>query len=70
MLVTDAHRFVGQFIVLTTATPAGGSEERLAEVFDVGFVPLLGPCLVTDLGDVRLDRVVSAVPFESARKTA
>jgi hypothetical protein len=70
MLVTEASRFVGQFVVLTTSTPAGGTEERVAEVFEVGFVPLLGPCFVTDLGDVRLDRVVSAHPFVGARKIA
>jgi hypothetical protein len=42
---------------------------ELAEIFDVGFVPLYGPCLITDIGEIRLDRVVS-LEYASMNKAA
>ena len=35
----------------------GTEIKEVAEIFDVNFVPLYGPCLITDIGDIRLDRV-------------
>ena len=60
MLISEAKPFVGQFINLTYTDRARNEYCETVEVFDVTFVPLFGPCLVTDIGDIRLDRIVCA----------
>lgn len=57
MLIRDAQTFVGQFVQLSWLERSGAVTTKTAEVFDVTFVPLCGPCMVTDVGDIRLDRV-------------
>jgi hypothetical protein len=39
----------------------------VAEVFDVNFLPLKGPCLITDVGDFRLDWITSVTATQQAR---
>ncbi len=58
MLISDAKAFVGQFVDVTYADRTGNEHHDYAEVFEVNFVPLYGPCMVTDIGEIRLDRVV------------
>ncbi|MCW5937920.1 MAG: hypothetical protein KIT11_11515 [Fimbriimonadaceae bacterium] len=58
MLSSEAKTFVGSYVNLTYRDRAGREAVHLAEVYDVSFVPHFGPCLITDLGEFRLDRVV------------
>jgi len=51
MLSSDARAFVGQFVELSYRDRKGDSSSVVAEVFDVNFLPLKGPCLITDVGD-------------------
>lgn len=57
MLVSDAKKYVGFEVEFTYQDRNGEPKQLCGEVFDVTFVPLYGPCLVTDLGDYRLDRI-------------
>lgn len=57
MLISDAKNYVGQIVDISFTNRQGNSVEETVEVFDVTFVPLYGPCLITDIGDIRLDRV-------------
>ena len=57
MLLSEAKRFVGQYVNLTYRERSGETVEKIAEIFDIGFVPLYGPCLITDVGEIRLDRL-------------
>jgi hypothetical protein len=68
MLSSDAKKFVGQFVDIVLMDRSGKTHVRRAELYDIGFLPLYGPCLITDLGELRLDRVVSmdSVPLEAA----
>jgi len=59
MLISDARKFVGQTVEVTYVDRRQLEIVEVAEVFDVNFVPLYGPCLITDVGDIRLDRVHS-----------
>ena len=59
MLLSEAKRFVGQYVNLTYRERSGDTVEKIAEIFDIGFVPLYGPCLITDVGEIRLDRLVT-----------
>ena len=62
MSIQDAKTFIGMPLRLTWTGRKGDEQSDLVYVFNVGFVPLYGPCLITDKGEVRLDRVVT---FES-----
>lgn len=50
---------MGQIVNLVYKDRKGDEIAQVAEVFDVGFVALYGPCLMTDIGEIRIDRVVS-----------
>ena len=59
MLLSEAKRFVGQYVTMIYRERSGQTVEKVAEIFDIGFVPLYGPCLITDVGEIRLDRLDS-----------
>lgn len=59
MLISDAKNYVGQIVQITFADRQGRETVDVVEVFEVNFVPLYGPCLITDVGDIRLDRVIT-----------
>ncbi|MCA0362066.1 MAG: hypothetical protein LCH41_13565 [Armatimonadetes bacterium] len=59
MLISEAKSLVGQFVNLTYTDRSGKEFSDQAEIFDVAFVPLYGPCMLTDLGELRLDRIKS-----------
>ena len=67
MLISEAKSFVGQNVQVAFTNRKGEQLTEFAEVFEVNYVPLYGPCLITDVGEIRLDRVVSceyAAAFE------
>jgi hypothetical protein len=59
MLISEAKDFIGQIVQVTFTDRSGNEISDQAEVFEVNFVPFYGPCMVTDIGEIRLDRVVS-----------
>lgn len=58
MLISEAKAYVGQIVEVFYRDRTGKEIQDTAELFDVNFIPLYGPCLVTDIGEIRLDRVV------------
>jgi hypothetical protein len=62
MLISEAKKHVGQIIDLEYNDRTGSPILETVEVFDVNFIALYGPCLITDIGDIRLDRIVRATP--------
>lgn len=67
MLLSDAKKYVGHFVTLSYRERSGDMTNVDAEVFDIGFVPLYGPCLITDVGEFRLDRVESCAQVQQQR---
>ncbi len=59
MNIQDAKGYVGMPLRLTWTGRKGEEMSDLVYVFNVGFVPLYGPCLITDKGEIRLDRIVA-----------
>ena len=57
MLISEAKEFVGAVVTLVYKDRKGDDVSKTAEIYEVGFVPLYGPCLITDIGEIRLDRV-------------
>ena len=59
MLLSDAQKMVGQTVVVSYQDRIGEIQTNVVEVFDACFVAMFGPCLVTDQGEIRLDRLVA-----------
>jgi len=69
MLSCEAKPFVGQFVTVTYREKNGTEHTIQTELFDINFVALKGPCLITDAGDFRLDRV-KTLHLTAAQKAA
>lgn len=67
MSIGEARSFIGTHVHLRWVDRKG--EEMSGDTFihKADFVPLYGPCLITDLGDIRLDRVVGCSASEQAK---
>ena len=59
MNIQEAKSFIGAPLKLTWTGRRGDEQTDLVYIFNVGFVPLYGPCLITDKGESRLDRIVA-----------
>lgn len=71
MLISEAKNLIGHIVDITFTDRSGKEYVKTAEVFDVGFVPLYGPCMITDVGEVRLDRVFGvSISDEGKRRFA
>lgn len=62
MLLSEAKRYVGHIVTMSYRERSGETVEKVAEIYDIGFVPLYGPCLITDIGEIRLDRLLACEP--------
>lgn len=62
MLMSDAQKMVGKVVALSFRNRDNEVQTKVVEVFDVGFVAMYGPCLITDNGEIRLDRLVAWTP--------
>jgi len=63
MTVREAKGCIGTQLNVTLSGRDGQKSETI-NVLNVGFVPLYGPCLITDIGEISLDRVVGFTHFE------
>ena len=63
MLISEAKVFAGMVVDLVYRDRRGDEIASRAHIYEVGFVALYGPCLVTDIGEIRIDRVVSVTPL-------
>ncbi|MBS1708273.1 MAG: hypothetical protein JSS65_06070 [Armatimonadetes bacterium] len=70
MLISEAKTLIGHIVDITFTDRSGKEFVKTAEVFDVGFVPLYGPCMITDVGEVRLDRVYGFAFRDEAKERA
>lgn len=61
MEISEARAFHNKSVQLTWTDRNGTAQTKPAHIFEVAFIPLYGPCLVTTEGDIRLDRVVDCV---------
>jgi len=63
MTIQEAKNYVGAQLHVSW-NGRNGEKSEIVHVLTVGFVPLYGPCLITDIGEISLDRVVSYTCFE------
>jgi hypothetical protein len=59
MSFKDAQQYIGRSCEVAWRDRRGDLQTKQVFVTDVTFIPLYGLCMVTDYGEIRLDRVVS-----------
>jgi hypothetical protein len=57
--ISDAKRHIGQVCRLSWLVRGGEIREAESKIHDVMFVPLYGGFVITDVEDVRLDKILS-----------
>ena len=67
MTSNDAKKYVGFAVKLRWSDRKGIEQSDVLHVFNVGFVPLYGPCLITEKGEIRLDRITHCENVNQAR---
>ncbi len=68
MSFKEAQQYVGTTCEVAWRNRHGEIQTKQVFVTDVTFVPLYGLCLITDYGEIRLDRIVNVNVLE--RKAA
>jgi hypothetical protein len=58
MELKEAKSFVGKDVQVSWTDRKGSPITKVVQVYEVNFVPMYGPCLITDAGNIQLDRVV------------
>ena len=59
MTISEARSYVGFEVALTWRDRKGEEIQAFTRVYSADFVPLYGPCLITDAGEIRMDRIVA-----------
>lgn len=67
MSIGEARTLIGTHVHLRWTDRKGDELSGETLIHKADFVPLYGPCLITDLGDIRLDRVVGCSIIEQAK---
>lgn len=70
MSITDFKGYVGQWVNVTWSDRSGNENQEIVEVFQVDFVPMYGPCLITDMGNISIEKILHCEPYRRAAKTA
>ncbi len=67
MQIQEAKTFIGRQVALEWTDRKGALLTDVVDVYEVNFVPLYGPCMITSVGEIRLDRIQSCVLPEPIR---
>lgn len=70
MLSRDAKIYIGQTVEIEFQDRAKKTHRKVVEIYDVGYLPAFGPCLITDIGEIRLDRVIDCQVLNSSEVRA
>jgi hypothetical protein len=62
MLLVEAKAFVGKVCVVRYQDRSGNEQTIVSKIYDATYVPLYGGYLVTDMDDIRLERVCDVTP--------
>lgn len=70
MLSSDARAYIDRTVQIEYIDRSGTARNETTEVYDLGFLPVGGPCMITDVGEIRLDRVLNCIPIASELQEA
>lgn len=60
MTIQEARKLVGQYVVLHWSDRKGNHVQESTQIYKADYVPMYGPCLFTDFGEIHLDKVLTA----------
>ncbi len=66
MLLNEAKSYIGKQCTIVWKDRVGKEQVTVSKVYDATFVPLYGGYLVTDVDDIRLDRVCNVALLEES----
>ncbi|MGC8861565.1 MAG: hypothetical protein ACP5R5_02195 [Armatimonadota bacterium] len=64
MYIQEAKQFLGRNVAVTYRDRHGDLHTRSLHVHDVAFVPIYGACLLGDMEEIWLDRVISITTID------
>ncbi|MCW5933310.1 MAG: hypothetical protein KIT45_03305 [Fimbriimonadia bacterium] len=70
MQFREAQQYVGSNCQVAWKDRHGNVQTNQVFITDVSFVPLYGICLITDLQEIRLDRIVEIHSLEFSEQKA
>ena len=70
MLSSEAKELVGQIVEVEYTDRSGNLFIQNAQLYEIGFLPLYGPCLILDIGEIRLDRVTACRAVSRSERVA
>lgn len=70
MSLAEAKTYEGAQVSLTWTNRKGEEILETVDVYEVTFVPMYGPCLVTNCGNIALERVMSCEPCVRVQRAA
>lgn len=70
MLSSEVKALIGQIVQVEYSDKDGNIYIQNAELYDIGFLPLYGPCLILDIGEIRMDRVSAVTPVKGRKSVA
>lgn len=57
MEIREARSMVGCTVHLNWTDRKGDTHQGTSEIYKLEFVPMYGPCLITDFGELHLDKI-------------
>ena len=70
MHIREARELVGLTATLTYHDRKGEEVTDTTYIYKADFVPMYGPCLFTDHGEIHLDRIMTAIPLVAEERKA
>jgi hypothetical protein len=67
MHIQEAKAYANKRVELSWIDRKGEAICEVVDVYEVSFVPLYGPCMITGAGEIRLDRIQACVLIEPAK---
>lgn len=64
MQLLEAKNFIGRLCSITWRERSGEERQTISKVHDATYVPLYGGYLITDIDDIRLDRIIQVLMIE------
>lgn len=66
MQISEAKNYIGMTCEIVSHDRHGNELREVAEILDVLFIPMYGASIITDCGEVVLDRVGQITPRQAA----
>ena len=67
MHIKEARTLVGETVILTWQDRKGEEIREETFVYKADFVPMYGPCLFTDFGEIHVDRILTCELIQVAK---